>query len=357
MEGDVEKIADQFRIRRGMAEGWIPADKAMRPCFDWAAAYVFMTARSNLSDPDERLRLVRWCQLNGLRAQALTEAKIALQMRPAHAETKQLVTILERTIAAEPVQAKAAPTAAPVTAPPPPIDLSSDSFALFATKVQPILMNTCVSCHSGGRGGDFQLIRTDGGQRVSTQRNLAAVLAQVHMEKTVLSPLLIKAVSAHGGAANPPIISRQSPPFRSLQEWVENVLANNPHLRFTWTPPLAQAAHTQPETFASAEPLPLPPLSFKKPPTPTPKINPIKFEATTQPQPLPPLPEATPLEPLPQPEKTPPKNEVPTPTTPPTANLAQIRPLPPPPADAEPQPAANDPYDPAVFNKQMHPKR
>ena len=41
---------------------------------------------SNLSDPDERLRLAHWCQLNNLRKQALEEVSAAVQLEAAKDE-------------------------------------------------------------------------------------------------------------------------------------------------------------------------------------------------------------------------------------------------------------------------------
>src|SRR5207253_2023000 len=146
--------------RRGASEVWLPADKAGKLCADWEEAYAFMKARANLGDPDERLRLARWCQLNDLRPQALSEAKVALEMRPAHEPSRQLVALLTRNVASLPATpAPTAPALAGKNAKAPPThDISADSFALFATRVQPIVMNTCITCHSGGRGGAFQLI-------------------------------------------------------------------------------------------------------------------------------------------------------------------------------------------------------
>ena len=56
LEGDIERIGEQYRIRRGTSEVWLPADKALRLCPDWEDAYVFMKSRANLGDPEERLR-------------------------------------------------------------------------------------------------------------------------------------------------------------------------------------------------------------------------------------------------------------------------------------------------------------
>src|SRR5437879_4764533 len=57
LEGDIERQGDQFLIRRGGSEVWLPADKAARLCASWDEAYQFMCSRANLRDPDERLRL------------------------------------------------------------------------------------------------------------------------------------------------------------------------------------------------------------------------------------------------------------------------------------------------------------
>src|SRR5947209_10611203 len=75
LEGDVERVGERYRVRRGAGELWVPAEKVLRLCTNWDDAYEFMKKRVNLGDPDERLRLARWCQLNNLRSQALTEAQ------------------------------------------------------------------------------------------------------------------------------------------------------------------------------------------------------------------------------------------------------------------------------------------
>ena len=62
LEGDIDKIGDQYRIRRGTGEVWLPADKGVKLCAERDEAYAFKKTRATLGDPDERLRLARWCQ-------------------------------------------------------------------------------------------------------------------------------------------------------------------------------------------------------------------------------------------------------------------------------------------------------
>src|SRR5262245_20654626 len=99
MEGDIERVGDQYRIRRDTGETWLTADKVRRLCESREGAYTYLRSQANLHDADERLRLARWCQLHGLRSQALAEAQAAQRIRPRHAETVRLVRTLERALA------------------------------------------------------------------------------------------------------------------------------------------------------------------------------------------------------------------------------------------------------------------
>jgi hypothetical protein len=251
MEGAIDKVGDEYRVRRGMSETYVAANRAKRVCADWDEALTFMRSQANLGDPDERLRLARWCQQCGLKEEAIVEARAALEMRPSHAESKQLLHLLQR-------PAATAPTAQPAVAKTLPklrqLDLSSDALALFSTKVQPILMNTCAHCHSHGQGGNFQLQRAlDGGARAATHRNLTMAVTYLNFENPAASPLLVKSVSAHGGADQPPLRDRRVVAFLAMQQWAQQVAVNNPHLRDARV--AAAPVRPAPEI---AEPAPLP---------------------------------------------------------------------------------------------------
>ncbi len=237
LEGDIERVGQQYRVRRQVGELWVPAQNALRLCETREEAYTFLRARANLRDPDEHLRLARWCYAQGLHGQALEEATAAVALRPEHAESRRLLSRLQR-----------APTANPVSqSPKPPLEeerannpqspeLSTESLSLFVSRVQPIVMNACATCHATGRGGAFKLIRTyeTGISRRTTQRNLAAVLAQVNKDRPNVSPLLTKAVSMHGKPGEmvqSPLKNREVAAYRSLEEWIRVTLDNNPHLR------------------------------------------------------------------------------------------------------------------------------
>jgi hypothetical protein len=260
LEGEIVLVGGQYRIRRGAAEVWIASAQVVRLCADWPEAYEYMKTRANLGDPDERLRLARWCQLNHLETQALAEARMVLQMRPGQAQARQIVALLERRLSDGRPAHAVVPAAAPAApAPAPDVDLSPESLIAFKTRVQPILVNACMSCHTGAQAGPFRLYRvTEGGLHSSTRRNLAAVLAEVNLEQIAVSPLLVKTLSPHGGAKQWPIKNRDALAYQALHGWLEQTAATNPHLRVARS--TAPAPARLPSRLATAaEPLAAPP--------------------------------------------------------------------------------------------------
>lgn len=234
LEGDIERVGEQYRVRRPVGELWIRVENTLRLCETQEEAYTFLHARANLRDPDEHLRLARWCHQHGLHRQALEEAAAAVELRPGHAESRRLLRNLQRATTVNP----AAPSTKPAepaerTPDAPSPELSTEAMSLFVSRVQPILMNACANCHATGRGGAFRLLRTYEASltsRKTTQQNLAAVLAQVNKERPNASPLLFKAVSVHGKPGEmvqSPLKNREVAAYRSLEEWVRVTLENN----------------------------------------------------------------------------------------------------------------------------------
>jgi len=235
LEGEIERVGEQYRVRRPVGELWVRAENTLRLCRTKEEAYAFLRSRANLRDPDEHLRLALWCYRQGLRGQALEEATAAVELRPNHAESRRLLLSLQRAAAhpasTQPVKPHEQAESTPTSQPP---ELSTESLSLFISRVQPILMNACASCHATGRGGAFKLIRTyEVGMisRRTTQQNLVAVLAQIQKDRPSASPLLTKAVSIHGKPGEmtqSPLKNREEPAYRSLEEWVRITLENTP---------------------------------------------------------------------------------------------------------------------------------
>jgi hypothetical protein len=198
-------------------------------------AYEFLKGRTNTRDVDERLRLARWCHLHGLREQAVAEAAAALELRPDSVKCQRLLQNYQKLAAKEPAapapksepdsQADSKTTAIPICA---------ESMGQFITKIQPILMNTCASCHARNTTGAFKLARALDGPVVNrrvVQQNLNAVLAQISPDRPETSPLLVKALSIHGDATQPPLKGRQTAAYKTLDDWVKTTIATNPQLQ------------------------------------------------------------------------------------------------------------------------------
>jgi hypothetical protein len=234
--GRIEREGSQYRVRRQVGETWVPAKNVLCLCDSLEDAYAFLRSRANPRDADERLRLARWCHLHGLPQQALAEATAAAELRPQSAECQGLLQTLQRsgTNAKSPTSGPAVPDAPASEATSMGVLVDAETMSQFVKRVQPILMNTCASCHMSGRAGSFQLMRAieDGMvNRRATQHNLNAVLGQINRAKWAESPLLLKAISVHGPASQPPLKGRQVPAFRALEDWVRKAVTNNPQLQ------------------------------------------------------------------------------------------------------------------------------
>src|SRR5262245_17256341 len=141
LEGDVDRLENQYRVRRSSGITWVPAERVLKLCQCKADALDFLRKRANLQDPDERLRLARWCHLQGLPKEALTEIKAAVELRPEDAESQRLLRYLSQAAlhVTEAATASARPEKAVPHNEPPPITINNESLALFTTRVQPIL--------------------------------------------------------------------------------------------------------------------------------------------------------------------------------------------------------------------------
>jgi hypothetical protein len=233
LEGDIQRIDDQYRVRRNGGETWIPANMVLRLFLDTDDAYKFLRGKMLANDPDEHLRLAAWCLEANLRERATDEALEADHLRPNDPETKRFLSRLQKLASM--------PAPAPLPAPAPQeldmvptlnFDMTPESIGQFTQKVQPILINACASCHANNRGVSFKLMRTTEVptlNRRALQENLTAVLGQINPVQPLASPLLTKAVTIHGGD-RAPFRNRHAVPYQVLEDWVKTTLANNPQL-------------------------------------------------------------------------------------------------------------------------------
>jgi hypothetical protein len=233
LEGDIERLGEQYRVRRAIGELWVQRENVLRLCKDYPEAYAFLRTRANLRDGDEHLRLARWCHQHGLKKEALAEVTEAVRLRPNHPESQRLLRSLERSAAISRA-AKATPLPDELETPQSPPPVNTESLGVFVTRIQPILMNACANCHASGRGGALKLTRTyenSPANRKTTLQNLTAVLAKVNPEQPLASLLLTKALSVHGDMAQPAFKGREAPAYRTLEDWVRTTVESSPQLR------------------------------------------------------------------------------------------------------------------------------
>jgi hypothetical protein len=325
MIGAISRDEDgNYVVRRERGATTLSAEQVWKLCDSLEVALQFLRAQTNLNDADERMRLCDWCRNHDLKALALEEVRAAARLRPGD---KRIKRILELMIA---TQGQKTPTAPRPTEPPPvaPIDLTDDALCRFATHIQPILMNTCASCHIGERGGNFHLVRTYGAtleNRRTLQQNLTAVLAQVNLRNPASSPLLLKGVSIHAlGMTQAPWRSRAAKTYLDVEQWVRLTVANNPQLLGGEPGPSVASPEVQ---------APLPPA------------GPAVWGADKVPMPTPPAPPTASV------TATVPVKDVP-PAKPEVQKTEFASP------SAQPEtPATSDPVDPDAFNRQYHPER
>lgn len=265
LEGNIQRQGDQYRIKRSIGETWLSGDQVLCLCQTYEEAYAYLRKQANLADPDERKRLAQWCLINGLRQQALAEINAAVELRPGDQQAQRLLRNLQRSghgSSSTPPSIefdRDAPTL------PQGVNLSAEAVNTFVTKVQPIVMNACVNCHTGGKGGTFQLQRVPEGSasnRRTVQQNLTTIAAYLNPQQPHASEFLVKAVSAHGQASQAPLKGKQTPAFRTLEEWVLRTVATNPQLQSTPAAPVTVAAESQPQPKNAPEALPVPTSGF-----------------------------------------------------------------------------------------------
>ncbi len=284
--GNIRRVGDQFHIQRGISETIIPAARVIDVVDDLHAAFRTMRQRCNRRDFDDRLRLIHWCLENGLKAEALAEAESLKPFRPDDQKLRVLIEGL-RTLKTTAVP----PTPAPARLPDKVLEIepptyNRDAYAPFTAKVQPILMNACVSCHGTGRGGNFNLVRiTDADDRKATALNLAATLKQINAVDIVSSPLLVKSIAAHGKSMQPPLRGQESPAFQNLAAWVA-LAAPQPAAADSSPGVPAKSVIEQPSTLpksifgetSTSQPKPEPQTTPKDP------FDPAIFNGTIQPK-------------------------------------------------------------------------
>jgi len=359
VEGTVKLLGDKVIVRQGSLDrGFAKADVL---CLADSRDAVHQFMRSRAGDTiDSRLAVAKWCTLNGLREQALAEVRDILKAQPTHRGASELARSLESSLKQFPADgSRPKPEGALVTVDEPAADVTAEAATTFATRAQPVLANQCMECHArDDHASAFKLKRVTGFEvgPYSTHANLRAVAAQLKKDDPANSPLLAKALTAHGGMKQPAFVSRKAVAFGVLESWVVTALGTGSIPPMTPpTPPVSPAAAGQSATNAvEFAPMKSESSSIAPPVLPTPPSIPAA-ESTTRTAPA-----STPLIPA-----IPPVDAITPQWAPMNPGTPQSRVLPKTPEAAKPArsgspfgtdsrppvPGGADEFDPAAFNR------
>jgi hypothetical protein len=365
VEGTVRLQGDTVIVRQGALDRSFAKADVLCLADSRDAVYQFMRSRAG-DTIDSRLAVAKWCTLNGLREQALAEARDILKSQPAHRAASDLARSLESSLKQFPADgSRPKPEGALVTVDEPAADVTAEAATTFASRAQPVLANQCMECHArDDHASAFRLKRVTGFEvgPYSTHANLRAVAAQIKRDDPTNSPLLAKALTAHGGMKQPAFVSRKAVAFGVLESWVLAAVGTASIQPMTPpTPPISPSATLAPAT---------PDWSASK----VPQAAPVTTQAPATVPPVLPTPPSIPVaEPAIRtaPSSTPsipaiPRIETGT-TTPVPAAVPQSSSLPKPPETVKPAqtvsqfgtgskppaPHGLDEFDPAAFNRTL----
>ncbi|RUL87530.1 hypothetical protein TsocGM_11885 [Tautonia sociabilis] len=210
-------------------------------------------------DPDEHLRLARWCLTFGMEAEAAEQLKALLAWSPGDPTAEAMLKSLAASAASKAardsevvrtgadaaglmggarsprdpadsalgrIRAYKGPVAAPriFDLPEP---LAVRRFQEFGETVHRVLQARCARCHDELSDRNFRLVRArdqkDLRNALLIRTNLDATLALVDREAPEHSPLLINAVMPHGPDQRPILTNPNSQEYRLLWDWIESL--------------------------------------------------------------------------------------------------------------------------------------
>jgi hypothetical protein len=155
--------------------------------------------RDNFAFPtaNDHLGLAQWCYTNKLYAQANSELEAVLRLEPQRSDARELLKLVDAAASRAAArsaagQGRPADSGERTTG-----RIRTETHAEFIRRIQPLLVNKCgnATCHGTASANGFRLANVRTGlrhQRLQSDQNLTAVLAQISAESPQQSPLLLK---------------------------------------------------------------------------------------------------------------------------------------------------------------------
>lgn len=238
IKGVVRQSASGYLVNVQGGQLVLPFDQVRLEATDLEDAY--RQQRDTLPDHTAaaHIELARWCVANNLPDPARKELRAALRLEPDSTVAKNMLQrINDQLLTTKDVPAvvqrqgqfsflgDAKPGIAAETLG----GLPREAATEFMSKVQPLLVNRCATggCHGPGSGNSFELVRVKIGKappKSYSERNLAAVIERLDLERPLSSPLLMKlrgesksfgVRQSHGG------LSPEQ--HQTLRAWIESI--------------------------------------------------------------------------------------------------------------------------------------
>ncbi len=269
LSGTITREGKKYLVQSRAGTIPVPADQVEETFESIAAVYRYKVAQVPERDPDEHLKLARWCLGQNMTAEAMTELKAVLAVSPRAREAKAMLANLEmnaernRAPRSDPAlmrtSGEAAMSAAiPGEARPSEIDALTVRRAVrdlnisqtpvifdlpptvaakrgdqFARDIHPLLQASCARCHDEQHPGAFQLVAVRSRKGLSgdiLRANLDATLRLIDPENPSRSEILSSALVPHGKSPNPRPIFRGSndPRYQILSAWVKSLQLKPP---------------------------------------------------------------------------------------------------------------------------------
>lgn len=240
IEGDIRFKGGEYWVKSGSGEYLVPHDRIKLVAADRGAAYRKYRQLMPEPTPENHYYLARWCVSIGLMDEARNELKDGLMLDPSHAGSRNLLVQLTRASGETPEDEETDKAAAARR------DrdgfrrpeersangLSPEAVQTYVSRIQPVLMHSCatVGCHHRNAENGLQLhyvsLRSHA-NRLSTEKNLSAVLATIDRSDPAASRLLTRLRDDHGGRFRSLTRQRRGAEIlEAFDDWVRQVAAD-----------------------------------------------------------------------------------------------------------------------------------
>jgi hypothetical protein len=233
LAGNVELRGSQYFISREDGdEIYLPVMRVRKIGKSLEDLYQFQLADAQERGMARWIEIGHWALEMGLIAQAESQVRLVQKRYPDHPEVIRLQSHLEhvrelpqgRSGGVGGIDVQQASFNSPTSSDDPAEAVSAERLEMFASRVQPVLVNLCRRCHQTGdlagrnRDNAWAIDFVAGGRGIGSEdstNNLIATDAWMARQSDLKSFLLM-ATSAHGGLTQPPI----SPRHREAVAWI-----------------------------------------------------------------------------------------------------------------------------------------